>query len=146
LIHQQVETPYATFSHLENARLTDFSDVSKEIIRRTTELAGSDKKIVKDPIYLTIYSPDVPNLNLIDLPGFTKLDMDDQNSGISDEIERLVMSFIEKENTIILAISPANNDIANSDGLLYAKKVDPQRERTFGVMTKVDIMDAGTDA
>ena len=56
------------------------------------------------------------------------------------------MKYIEQENTIILAISPANGDIANSDGLAYAKKVDPDRDRTFGVMTKIDIMDKGTDA
>ena len=146
LIHKKEGDVYAVFDHQKGKKITDFKVVSNEITKRTNELAGSDKKIVNKPIYLTIHSPDVPNLTLIDLPGFTKIEMDDQNSNISNEIESLVLEYIQKENTIILAISPANNDIANSDGLLYAKKVDPQRERTFGVMTKVDIMDAGTDA
>jgi dynamin 1-like protein len=56
------------------------------------------------------------------------------------------MEFISNENSIILAISPANADIANSDSLKLAREVDPRGERTFGVMTKIDLMDEGTDA
>ena len=56
------------------------------------------------------------------------------------------MEFISNENSIILAISPANADIANSDALKFAREVDPRGERTFGVITKVDLMDEGTDA
>ena len=146
LIHEKDGDVYAVFEHLGAKNIKDFNEVRKEIMKRTDKLAGSDKKIVNKPIYLTIHSPDVPNLTLIDLPGFTKIEMDDQNSNISSEIESLVLEYIQKDNTIILAISPANNDIANSDGLQYAKKVDPDRKRTFGVMTKLDIMDKGTDA
>ncbi|CAI2359465.1 unnamed protein product [Moneuplotes crassus] len=145
LIHREGDT-YAKFDHVPGKKFEDFEEVRKEIEFRTDELAGSDKKIVNKPIFLTIFNETVPNLTLIDLPGFTRLDLDDQTIGISQEIENLVLEYIRKENTIILAISPANNDIANSDGLLYAKKVDPNRDRTFGVMTKIDIMDKGTNA
>ena len=144
--NEEGDEKYATFSHKDGQVYKDFKEVTKEIELRTDELAGSEKKIVDKPIYLTICSPDIPNLTLIDLPGFTKLSTDDQDASICYEIESLVMKYIEQENTIILAISPANGDIANSDGLAYAKKVDPDRDRTFGVMTKIDIMDKGTDA
>jgi replication fork clamp-binding protein CrfC len=136
----------ASFSHLPGEVFTDFAQVTREIIRQTDELAGSSKKIVDEPIFLTVTSPSVPNLTLIDLPGFTKLSTDDQSATICEDIENMVMRHIKEENTIILAISPANGDIANSDGLAYAKKVDPKGDRTFGVMTKIDIMDKGTDA
>lgn len=43
-----------------------------------------------------------------------------------------------------MAVSPANNDIANSDSLKLARLVDPHCERTIGVLTKVDLMDEGT--
>lgn len=56
------------------------------------------------------------------------------------------MSFIEKPNTLILALSPANTDLANSDSLKLAKEVDPQGDRTIGVLTKIDLMDEGTNA
>ena len=43
-------------------------------------------------------------------------------------------------------MSPANTDIANSDSLKLARKVDPAGKRTIGVVTKLDLMDAGTNA
>ena len=55
------------------------------------------------------------------------------------------MEFISNPNAIILAVTAANSDLANSDGLKLAREVDPDGERTIGVLTKVDIMDAGTD-
>lgn len=48
--------------------------------------------------------------------------------------------------SIILAVTPANADLANSDSLKLARRVDPEGKRTMGVLTKLDLMDAGTDA
>ena len=48
--------------------------------------------------------------------------------------------------SVILAISPANVDLANSESLKLARAVDPQGRRTIGVLTKLDLMDAGTNA
>jgi replication fork clamp-binding protein CrfC len=56
------------------------------------------------------------------------------------------MKYITPEDALILAISPANVDLANSDALKLAKQVDPQMNRTLGVLTKLDLMDAGTNA
>uniref|UniRef100_A0A5B6ZNJ7 Putative dynamin-related protein 5A n=1 Tax=Davidia involucrata TaxID=16924 RepID=A0A5B6ZNJ7_DAVIN len=58
----------------------------------------------------------------------------------------MVRAFIEKPNCIILAISPANQDLATSDAIKISREVDPKGERTFGVLTKIDLMDKGTDA
>lgn len=48
--------------------------------------------------------------------------------------------------SIIIAVSPANVDLANSDSLKLARSVDPQGRRTVGVLTKLDLMDQGTHA
>jgi dynamin GTPase len=58
----------------------------------------------------------------------------------------MILEFITKPNCLILAVSPANSDLANSDALKLAKEVDPQGLRTIGVITKLDLMDQGTDA
>merc|ERR1712110_126873 len=47
---------------------------------------------------------------------------------------------------IILAVSPANADIATSESIKLARDVDPDGRRTLAVVTKLDLMDAGTDA
>jgi len=48
--------------------------------------------------------------------------------------------------TIILAVVPANADMTNSDGLQMARNLDAKGIRTIGVITKIDIMDRGTNA
>lgn len=41
---------------------------------------------------------------------------------------------------------PANQDMSTSDALFMARKMDPNGERTLGVLTKIDIMNPGSDA
>lgn len=43
-------------------------------------------------------------------------------------------------------MTPANSDLVNSDSLKIARQVDPEGKRTIGVLTKLDLMDAGTNA
>ena len=38
----------------------------------------------------------------------------------------MIMQFIEKPSCLILAVTPANSDLANSDALKLAKEVDPE--------------------
>lgn len=88
-----------------------------------------------------MYSPNVLDLTLIDLPGMTKVPIGDQPPDIEFQIKDMLLDYIENSNTIILAISSANSDIANSDALKLAREVDPTGERTLGVITKIDLMD-----
>lgn len=106
----------------------------------------------------------VLNLTLIDLPGLTKVPIGDQPIDIEAQIRNMIMQFIKRDSCLILAVTPANTDLANSDALKLAKEVDPQGKtnnykkikeikknlsigiRTIGVITKLDLMDEGTDA
>lgn len=138
-------TDYAFFNHSDK-EFTSFTEVKEEIMRETARVCGDNKGISHEPIYLRIFSNHVINLTLIDLPGVTKNPVGDQPKDIEKQVSNLIYDFIARENTIILAISPANADIANSDALKMARKVDPKGERTFGVISKIDLMDEGTDA
>ncbi|XP_051144641.1 phragmoplastin DRP1E-like [Andrographis paniculata] len=137
---------YAEFGHMPRRRFTDFSLVRKEIQDETDRVTGKTKQISPIPIHLSIYSPNVVNLTLIDLPGLTKVAVEGQPETIVQEIESMVRAYVEKPNCIILAISPANQDIATSDAIKLAREVDPTGDRTFGVLTKLDLMDRGTNA
>ncbi|XP_043706767.1 dynamin-related protein 12A isoform X2 [Telopea speciosissima] len=137
---------YAEFLHLPRRRFTDFAAVRKEISDETDRETGRSKQISSVPIHLSIYSPNVVNLTMIDLPGLTKVAVEGQPDSIVQDIENMVRSYIEKPNCIILAISPANQDLATSDAIKISREVDPKGERTFGVLTKIDLMDKGTDA
>ncbi|GLT92870.1 hypothetical protein SLE2022_106820 [Rubroshorea leprosula] len=143
---EQGSQEYAEFLHLPKRRLSDFSLVRKEIQDETDRITGKTKQISPVPIHLSIYSPKVVNLTLIDLPGLTKVAVEGQPESIVQDIENMVRTYVEKPNCIILAISPANQDIATSDAIKLAREVDPSGERTFGVLTKLDLMDKGTNA
>lgn len=68
----------------------------------------------------------VLNLTLVDLPGMTKVPVGDQPADIEFQIRDMILQFITKENCLILAVTPANSDLATSDALKIAKECDPQ--------------------
>ncbi|XP_030599168.1 dynamin-1a isoform X2 [Archocentrus centrarchus] len=139
-------TEYAEFLHCKGKKFTDFDEVRQEIEAETDRVTGANKGISPVPINLRVYSPHVLNLTLVDLPGMTKVPVGDQPADIESQIRDMLMQFVTKENCLMLAVSPANSDLANSDALKIAKEVDPQGLRTIGVITKLDLMDEGTDA
>ncbi|XP_070711272.1 dynamin-2-like [Pempheris klunzingeri] len=144
LVNSKVE--YAEFLHCKGRKFVDFDEVRLEIEAETDRITGSNKGISSVPINLRVYSPHVLNLTLIDLPGMTKVAVGDQPQDIEHQIRDMLMQFITKESCLILAVTPANTDLANSDALKISKEVDPQGLRTIGVITKLDLMDEGTDA
>uniref|UniRef100_A0AAX7TS93 Dynamin-2 n=1 Tax=Astatotilapia calliptera TaxID=8154 RepID=A0AAX7TS93_ASTCA len=144
LINNKAE--YAEFLHCKGKKFVDFDEVRAEIEAETDRITGSNKGISPIPINLRVYSPHVLNLTLIDLPGMTKVAVGDQPQDIEHQIRDMLLQFITKESCLILAVTPANTDLANSDALKIAKEVDPQGLRTIGVITKLDLMDEGTDA
>uniref|UniRef100_A0A8C5BNQ8 Interferon-induced GTP-binding protein Mx n=1 Tax=Gadus morhua TaxID=8049 RepID=A0A8C5BNQ8_GADMO len=140
-------TEYAEFLHCKGKKFVDFDEVRGEIEAETDRITGANKGISPVPINLRVYSPHVLNLTLVDLPGMTKVPVGDQPVDIEAQIKEMLMQFVTKDNCLLLAVSPANSDLANSDALKIAKEVDPQGGlRTIGVITKLDLMDEGTDA
>lgn len=136
---------WAEFLHIPGQKFFDFNKVREEIIRETEAKTGRNVGISPVPIGLRIYSPKVLTLTLVDLPGLTKVPVGDQPKDIERQIRDMVLKHIQKPNSIILAVTPANTDLANSDGLKLAREVDPEGTRTIGVLTKIDLMDEGTD-
>ena len=91
----------------------------------TDREAGGNKGVSDKQIRLKIFSPNVLNITLVDLPGITKVPVGDQPSDIEARIRTMILSYIKHETCIILAVSPANSDLANSDALQMARLADP---------------------
>ncbi|KAH0591960.1 hypothetical protein MHUMG1_10335 [Metarhizium humberi] len=136
---------WGEFLHIPGQKYHDFGKIREEIARETEAKVGKNAGISAAPINLRIYSPNVLTLTLVDLPGLTKVPVGDQPRDIERQIREMVLKYIGKSNAIILAVTAANIDLANSDGLKLAREVDPEGQRTIGVLTKVDLMDDGTD-
>uniref|UniRef100_A0AAX7U8N7 Dynamin-1-like protein n=1 Tax=Astatotilapia calliptera TaxID=8154 RepID=A0AAX7U8N7_ASTCA len=137
---------WGTFLHCKNQIFTGFQEIRREIEAETERGSGDNKGISPEPIYLKIFSPKVLNLTLVDLPGITKVPVGDQPKDIEAQVQEMILSFISNPNCLILAVSPANSDLATSDALKLAREVDTDGRRTLLVVSKLDLMDAGTDA
>ena len=137
---------WAEFHHIPGRKFRDFNQVRGEIENETSRIAGNNKGINRQPINLKIFSPHVLNLTLVDLPGLMKVPIGDQPADIEKQTRTLISEYVAKPNSIILAVSPANVDIVNSEALKLARHVDPMGRRTIGVLTKLDLMDHGTNA
>uniref|UniRef100_UPI0037E957D1 dynamin-1-like protein isoform X4 n=1 Tax=Semicossyphus pulcher TaxID=241346 RepID=UPI0037E957D1 len=137
---------WGKFLHTKNKIYTDFEMIRQEIDTETERLSGNNKGISDDPIHLKVFSPHVVNLTLVDLPGITKVPVGDQPKDIEIQIRELILKYISNPNSIILAVTAANTDMATSEALKVAREVDPDGRRTLAVVTKLDLMDAGTDA
>ncbi|CAJ2507647.1 Uu.00g088330.m01.CDS01 [Anthostomella pinea] len=130
---------YGEFADLGLGKISDFSSIQRTLTE--LNLAVPDTQCVSDdPIRLSISSPNVPDLSLIDLPGYIQVVGQNQPLELKQKISELCDKYIQAPN-VILAISAADVDLANSTALRASRRVDPRGERTIGVVTKMDLVD-----
>ena len=103
---------WAEFAHSPK-KLYSFEEVKRTIEQETDKVAGQGKSVYAEPIILRVHSKTVVDLTLVDLPGLTKVPVGDQPADIAEVIRKMVLEVIERPNCIILAVSAANQDIAN---------------------------------
>lgn len=138
------QAEYGEFPALGLGKITDFASIQKTLT--DLNLAVPTKDCVSDePIQLSIYSPNVPDLSLIDLPGYIQVSGLDQPPELKQKIADLCDKYIQPPN-VILAISAADVDLANSTALRASRRVDPRGERTIGVVTKMDLVEPARGA
>lgn len=137
---------YAVFGHKPQQRFINYADVRAEIENDTKAIVRDDMGVSNIPINLTIFSPHVVNLTLVDLPGMVKVPSQGQPHDIVRKIDDIILEYISNENCLILAVTPANIDLVTSDALVMARSRDPMGKRTIGVLTKLDMMGKGQNA
>lgn len=135
-----IAAEYGEFPALGLGKITDFNQIQKTLT--DLNLAVPESEAISDePIQLHIFSPNVPDLTLIDLPGFIQVAASDQPESLKQKINLLCEKYIQPPN-VILAISAADVDMANSSALRASRRIDPRGERTIGVITKMDLVDS----
>uniref|UniRef100_A0A667XRP9 Interferon-induced GTP-binding protein Mx n=1 Tax=Myripristis murdjan TaxID=586833 RepID=A0A667XRP9_9TELE len=143
------ETWQGTITYTAKKQPEDIEDpsyVEHLIEQAQNDMAGHGAGISEDLISLSIASPDVPDLTLIDLPGIARVAVKGQPQDIGEKIKKMIQKFIKKQETISLVVVPSNVDIATTEALKMAQEVDPDGERTLGILTKPDLVDKGTEA
>ena len=127
------------YGEIEAEKISDFAEIQRRLTRLNLEVPQS-VCVSDEPIHLKIYSPNIPDLSLIDLPGYIQVIGVNQPRDLEQKIRELCDRYIRSPN-IILAISPADVDLANSAAIRASKIIDPRGQRTIGVITKMDLVD-----
>ncbi|KAG6862040.1 hypothetical protein C0995_008228 [Termitomyces sp. Mi166 len=136
--NSQIPEEYGEFPGLGLGKITNFADIQRTLTDLNLAVPASEA-VSNDPIDLRIYSPNVPDLTLIDLPGYVQISSLDQPETLKEKIAVLCDKYIREPN-IILAVCAADVDLANSPALRASRKVDPLGLRTIGVITKMDLV------
>ncbi|KAJ1998158.1 mitochondrial dynamin GTPase Msp1, partial [Coemansia thaxteri] len=128
---------YGEFPQLGLDRMADFKRIQRTL--HDLNMSVSESECVSDkPIELRIYSPHVPDLRLVDLPGYIQVVNRKQPPVLRQKIRDLCEGYLKQPN-IILAVCAADVDLANSEALKASRRNDPMGVRTIGVITKVDM-------
>jgi len=113
--------------------ITSIADIHGELTSRNMG------DVTNDPIYLTISSPNVHNLTVVDLPGFIRVTKSGEDENLPDVIRDMCLSYINNPTFIKLIVMAATNDRALSMGLEEVKRAH-QFHNAFGVLTKMDMI------
>ncbi|KAJ8614481.1 hypothetical protein CTAYLR_000866 [Chrysophaeum taylorii] len=120
-------------------------ELTSIISRLTESLTRNTHGFSTESIIVRLTSPLSPDLTVVDLPGIVRTATVGQNVAVIEEVNSLIDDYLKQERTIILAVIPANQDIATVDILERAQHVDPDGERTLGVLTKPDLIGPGNE-
>ncbi len=131
---------YGVLHGKSNAPIYDFHQI-QSMLQEENLNVPDNQWVSSEPIELTIYSKNVPDLTLIDLPGYIQVTSRSQPPVLREKIAELCERYIQGNENIILAVCPADVDMANAEALKASKKVDPNGDRTIGVITKMDLVD-----
>ncbi|KAK4134804.1 dynamin family protein [Trichocladium antarcticum] len=149
-------TPGPGRSDEEKARLNDLTykgaladlDIGHVIddAKSAMDLDGNSKVFSTDTLRIEISGPSQPHLTMVDLPGLFLAGNKDQSAEDASIVEALVLSYMKKPRTIILAVVSAKSDFALQQVTRHTRALDPQGTRTLGLITKPDTLDEGSDS
>ena len=110
------------------------------------DTSGLKPTFSNDVLRLEIAGPDQEHLSVIDVPGIFK----NTTPGLTTKaditlVRNMVLGYMENPRSVMLAVVPANVDVATQEILELAKEVDPEGDRTLGVLTKPDLVDRGAE-
>ena len=133
--------------------VTDFTELP-DLIEKATDLMGLNsidgssrgtKAFTRDVLSVEIAGPDRLQLTLVDLPGLIMSANNQQTEEDVKLIHELVQDYIAEKRTIMLAVISAKDDFANQGILTKCKAVDPDGQRTLGIITKPDYLRSRTN-
>ncbi|KAH8435114.1 dynamin family protein [Aspergillus melleus] len=128
---------------------TDFSSTMHkvhEVMGISTPENRTHLTFSNDIFRLEIRGPKEDHLSVIDVPGiFMNTTFGKTTRKDMELVRDMVFSYTKNPRSIMLTVVPANVDIATQQIIEMARQVDPEGDRTLGVLTKPDLVDSGAE-
>jgi hypothetical protein len=110
------------------------------------DAATEKQTFSRDVLRMEICGPEQEHLSVIDVPGIFK----STTAGVTTKddialVRNMVLGYMENPRSVMLTVIPANVDVATQEILELAADVDPEGDRTLGVLTKPDLVDHGAE-
>lgn len=102
------------------------------------------RAFARDVLSIEIEGPSRPQLTLVDIPGLIQTDTKGVTKADVDLVGEITDQYITQPRTICLAVVSGANDYANQKILTKVREVDPEGDRTLGIITKPDRLDSGS--
>ncbi|CAG8947206.1 unnamed protein product [Penicillium salamii] len=149
-------TPHSAREDEDKARLAsfriEFRDFSElpDIIRAAGQIMGvrmSESEVdapafAADVLRLELVGNTGLHLTIVDLPGLISVSEDVRDVQL---VSDLVDSYLKSSRTIVLAVVPASSDVDTQGIIQRARHHDKDGVRTVGIITKPDLINAGTE-
>ncbi|KAL7783592.1 hypothetical protein V8C37DRAFT_414705 [Trichoderma ceciliae] len=100
---------------------------------------GKTAGFSRDVLRVEIAGPDIPSLTLVDLPGVFYAGASSQPEEWKPVVDDMVEGYMKQRNSIILMVVSADISLSKHAILDKVTKYDIAKERTIGVITKVDL-------
>lgn len=127
--------------HIVQSKFDKLSDLVEAASRRM-HIAEGGNYYSRRTLNIKISGPDIPQLTLVDLPGFYDHGMENQPIKFAPIVKELATGYMEKQNSIILVIITAAHPILNQGALEITKNFS---DRALGIITNPDRMPYGGD-
>ncbi|KAK8122958.1 Interferon-induced GTP-binding protein Mx [Apiospora sp. TS-2023a] len=123
------------------ANLTNKIAVIIDAVKRQHMGLSDGNPFSSNTLRIEIAGPDQPNLTLVDLPGLFEAATSTQSVKDAKLVKKMVVSYMKKRRSIILAVVSAANEFPLQQVTQRAREIDPFGKRTLGLITKPDKLD-----
>ncbi|KAG6098634.1 hypothetical protein E4U14_007446 [Claviceps sp. LM454 group G7] len=125
----------------------DAPDIGSVVEKAKEAMGLSETKVFSsDVLRVELCGPTQPHLTMVDLPGLFRAGNRDQSVHDAETVRKLVLGYVRSPRSIILAVVSAKSDFALQEITQMARELDPEGDRTLGLITKPDALDVGSDS
>lgn len=99
---------------------------------------SSNKSFCHEPLVLEAWGNDLPDLDLVDLPGVYSVRVNNESFDIVETTKQITEDYLRRPSTLVVAVVPATIDRVRNDVVLGMVQRNQKEQLTVCALTKAD--------